>query len=78
MERRGAPAGGRKRRKRSLLQEDGGERRSVRLEVDGGGRTEHAALTGQTAGGQRRLSVVEVVRADVVPQVGGAAGHTEG
>lgn len=36
--------------------------------------TEHANLAWQAAGGQGRFSVV-VVRADVVPQVGGATGH---
>lgn len=40
--------------------------------------TEHANLARQTAGGQRWFSVVVVVRADVVPQVGGATGHPEG
>lgn len=55
----------------------GGESR--RLERRGWrGRTEHADLARQAAGGQRRLSVVEVVCADVVPQVGGATGHPEG
>lgn len=43
-----------------------------------GGRTEDPALAGQTAWGQRRLPVVQVVRADVVPQVRGTVGHTEG
>lgn len=43
-----------------------------------GGRTEDPALAGQTARGQRRLPVVQVVRADVVPQVRGAIGHAEG
>lgn len=43
-----------------------------------GGRTEDPALAGQTAGGQRRLPVVQVVRADVVPQVRGTVGHAEG
>ncbi|KAF3855170.1 hypothetical protein F7725_023225 [Dissostichus mawsoni] len=38
--------------------------------------TEHA--DGQTAGGEGGLPVEEVVRADVVPQVGGAAGNPEG
>lgn len=38
--------------------------------------TKHANR--QTAGGQRWFSVVVVVRADVVPQVGGATGHPEG
>lgn len=38
-------------------------------------RTKHANR--HTAGGQGWLSVV-VVRADVVPQVGGATGHPEG
>lgn len=41
-------------------------------------RTGHAGPAWQTARGQGRLSVVEVVCADVVPQVGGATGHTEG
>ena len=40
--------------------------------------TKHANLAWQTAGGQRWFSVVVVVCADVVPQVGGATGHTEG
>lgn len=38
--------------------------------------TEHANLARQTARGQGWLSVV-VVRAYVVPQVGGATGHPE-
>lgn len=49
--------------------------------IDGGHhgaafKPEHA--DGQTAGGEGGLPVEEVVRADVVPQVGGAAGHPEG
>ena len=40
--------------------------------------TKHATLARQTAGGQRWFSVQVVVRADVVPQVGGATGHAEG
>lgn len=40
--------------------------------------TKHANLARQTAGGQRWFSVVVVVRADVVPQVGGATGHPKG
>lgn len=40
--------------------------------------TEHLDLARQTAGGQGRFSVVEVVREDVVPQVGGARGHAKG
>lgn len=38
----------------------------------------HATLARQTARGQRRFSVVVVVRANVVPQVGGATGHPKG
>lgn len=41
--------------------------------------TKHAALARQTARGQRWLSVqVVVMRADVIPQVGGATGHPKG
>lgn len=40
--------------------------------------TKHANLARQTAGGQRWFSVVVVVGADVIPQVGGARGHPEG
>lgn len=43
-----------------------------------GGRTKDPALAGQTARGQRRLPVVQVVRAHVVPQVRGTVGHAEG
>lgn len=40
--------------------------------------TKHARLAGEAARGQRRLPMVEVMRADIVPQVGGATGHPEG
>lgn len=40
--------------------------------------TKHANLAWQAAGGQRWLSVVVVVRADVLPQVRGTTGHAEG
>lgn len=43
-----------------------------------GRRTKDPALAGQAARGQRRLPVVQVVRAHVVPQVRGTVGHAEG
>lgn len=59
-----------KKRSSSRRKKEGG------LEVMGG-RTEDPALAWQTARGQRRLPVVQVVRADVVPQVRGTVGHAE-
>lgn len=45
---------------------------------EAGARTKHTNLARQTARGQGWFSVVVVVRADVVPQVGGATGYPEG
>lgn len=56
-----------------------GEKRALRRHEEE--HTEHCNLAWQAAGGERRFAVavveVEVVRADVVPQVGGARGHPE-
>ena len=41
-------------------------------------RTKHARLARKAARRQRRLAMVEVMRADVVREVGGARGHPEG
>lgn len=40
--------------------------------------TKHARLARKAARRQRRLSMVEVMRADIISQVGGATGHAKG
>lgn len=54
------------------------ERRPLQDDAEQPEHTKHAGLTRETAWRQRRLSMVEVMRADIISQVGGATGHPKG